>query len=107
MTTPKRKRGRTAVGAAASEKRDVRMTHRLTTAEAETLERAAEALRRQTGEQHTVSSVLRDGGLEHARRVVGEEPAITFGEATYPRSGEHAYDPNKASRVWVVPRRKG
>ena len=67
MTAPKRKRGRPPSG---EPTRQVRLAPRITDDEHELLERAAERLRRQTGQQHTASSVLRDGGLEHARRVV-------------------------------------
>lgn len=72
MTAPKRKRGRPLTGGALPARREARIAPRLTEGEAALLERAAEALRRQTGQVHTASSVLRDGGIEYAGRVLGE-----------------------------------
>lgn len=64
---PKRGRGRPpSVG----EQRVSRITPRLLEAEAELLEKAAAKLRRDTGEIHTASSVLRDGGLGYAQKIL-------------------------------------
>jgi hypothetical protein len=68
LSETKRKRGRPR--ASASERMDTRAAVRLSEAEARLLERAAEQLRRQTGQVHTASSVLRDGGIEYASRVL-------------------------------------
>ena len=50
-----------------------RVTPCLLVAEHELIERAAAQLRHATRENHTVSSVLRDGGLEYARKILASK----------------------------------